>query len=170
MLNCVIKNKNGFTLLEALVAISILMVAVMAPITIVQKGLSSAVYSKSQMIASYLAQDALEYVINQRDFASINNNFNWASFLTAFSQCRNANSCQIDTITGAIAPYNSNSFLLQTIADHFYGYAVGGIATNFTRQIQITNPNNGNANEALVTVTVNWGGGNLVVKTLIYNY
>ena len=30
-------NKSGFTLLEALVAVSILMVAVMAPITIAQK-------------------------------------------------------------------------------------------------------------------------------------
>jgi Tfp pilus assembly protein PilV len=75
--------KKGFTLLEALVAISILMVAVAAPITIAQKGISSAVYTKEQMIASYLAQDAIEYIKNIRDEATMNDTVtnDWYSLL-----------------------------------------------------------------------------------------
>lgn len=57
----------GFTLIEALVAISILMIAIASPMTLAQKGLSSASLSKDQMIAAFLAQDAIEAVKNIRD-------------------------------------------------------------------------------------------------------
>jgi type II secretory pathway pseudopilin PulG len=60
-------NSKGFTLIEALVAISILMVAIASPMTLAQKGLSTATLSKDQMIASFLAQDAIESVRNIRD-------------------------------------------------------------------------------------------------------
>ena len=70
------KNKNkifsklkltaGFTLVEALVAISILMVAVASPMVIAQKGLNSANYSRDQMTATFLAEDALEFIKNFR--------------------------------------------------------------------------------------------------------
>ena len=59
--------KSGFTLVEALVAISILMIAIASPMSLAQKGLSSATLSKNQMIASFLAQDAVEAVKNIRD-------------------------------------------------------------------------------------------------------
>lgn len=61
-------NKNkAFTLIEALVAISILMIAIASPMTLAQKGLSTATQSKDQMIAAFLAQDVVEAVKNIRD-------------------------------------------------------------------------------------------------------
>ena len=67
-----IKNyKAGFTLVEALVAISILMIAIASPMTLAQKGLSTATLSKDYMIASFLAQDAIEAVKNIRDQIAI---------------------------------------------------------------------------------------------------
>jgi type II secretory pathway pseudopilin PulG len=62
-----INHVRGFTLVEALVAISILMIAIASPMTLAQKGLSTATLSKDQMIASFLAQDAIEAVKNIRD-------------------------------------------------------------------------------------------------------
>jgi len=69
MKNFIRKNNKtkAFTLIEALVAISILMIAIASPMTLAQKGLSTAVLSKDQMIASFLAQDAIEAVRNIRD-------------------------------------------------------------------------------------------------------
>lgn len=162
--------RGGFTLLEALVAISILMVAVMAPITIAQKGLSSAIYSKNQMIASYLAQDAIEYIINQRDNSSINKDSDWAGFLVAFSKCLDGKNCQIDTNVdnGNGRIYDSKGNLSKD-PNGFYGYEPGGTPTNFTRQINIVR-NISNEDEALITVTVGWGTDSVTVKTLIYNY
>jgi type II secretory pathway pseudopilin PulG len=63
---------SGFTLVEALVAISILMVAVTSPMMIAQKSLSTAILTKDQMTASFLAQDAIESVKNIRDEIAIN--------------------------------------------------------------------------------------------------
>ncbi len=61
-LNFKLLTKGGFTLVETLVAISVLMVAVASPLTIAQKSLSSALYAKDQTTAFFLAQDAVEYL------------------------------------------------------------------------------------------------------------
>jgi type II secretory pathway pseudopilin PulG len=166
--------KKGFTLLEALVATSILMVAVAAPITIAQKGLSFAVYSKNQMIASYLAQDAIEYIKNKRDEISIGNKDNYLGWdsLKIFDlndgSCLADSSCDIDTISGAIRSF-SGTVPLEKDNNGFYVHS-GVTKTIFTRKIniKISDDNDG---EALITVTVNWGGAEneVVVKTLIYN-
>ena len=66
-------KKSGFTLIEALVAIGILMVAIAGPMTLTQKSLSTATESKNQMIAGELVQDAMESVKNIRDTIAIRN-------------------------------------------------------------------------------------------------
>src|SRR3989344_7138561 len=52
----------GFSLIETIVAISIMILAIIGPMTTAQKGFTSAEYSKDQMKAYYLAEEALEYV------------------------------------------------------------------------------------------------------------
>jgi type II secretory pathway pseudopilin PulG len=166
-----INYKKGFTLLEALVATSILMVAVAAPITIAQKGLSSAVYSKNQMIASYLAQDAIEYVKNVRDQNFIANigNPNPVDWLNGLDKCKS--SCQVDTVVdngdGEIKAISDDpkGLLAKDSTNGFYGFT--GTPTNFKREINIKETK---ANvSALITATSSWNGGEVVVKTLIYN-
>jgi len=177
--NSKFKNLNsGFTLLEALVAVSILMVAVVAPMTVAQKGLSSATYSKSQMIASYLAQDAIEYIKNVRDQVSIRNSFDWNGLWGAggfFELCQSPYLCKIDTNAsggaGLVQAYN-NGDILSKDANGFYGFT--GTLTIFSRKIQVALSDdldsNGNKYKALVTVTVGWGTDQVEVKTLIFNY
>ena len=58
---------RGFTLLETFVAITILMFAVVGPLTIVSKALNASYDSRDQITAFYLAQDAIEYIRNVRD-------------------------------------------------------------------------------------------------------
>ncbi len=165
-----INFKKGFTLLEALVAVSILMVAVMAPITIAQKGLSSAIYSKNQMIASYLAQDALEYVKNNRDENFRVNGGAGANWLDGLESCVIPDSCNIDTIDGYVEIFDNS--VLKKDGNGFYGFD-GSEDTIFTREINILPMSSfPGSNEALVTATVKWGAGGdqVEVKTLIYNY
>lgn len=180
-----LKRSGGFTLLEALVATSILMVAVAAPITIAQKGLSSAVYSKNQMIASYLAQDAIEYIKNVRDENFISNigilpadQKDWLTGLN--DECVGADKwCAVDTKAtddgvniGKII--SDETLKLSKEKDNnnnfqFFGYEPGE-ETNFTRKINIqTSQINGKDDQALITVIVSWNGGEVPVKTLIYN-
>ncbi len=66
-------QSKGFTLVEALIAISILMIAVASTMSISQRSLMSSILSRNQMTASFLAQDALETVKNIRDQVAVRN-------------------------------------------------------------------------------------------------
>lgn len=60
-----IKNK-GFTLVETLVAIAILMISIAGPLTIANKSLTAAVYARDQVEASFIAQEVVEKIKNDR--------------------------------------------------------------------------------------------------------
>lgn len=65
---------SGFTIIETLVAITILMIAIAGPLSIANRGLRVAQDSKEQMTALYLAQTQLEYLKNIRDTDLENSN------------------------------------------------------------------------------------------------
>ena len=69
-------STTGFTLVETLVAISILLLAVTAPLTIAYQGIASTSFVRDQIIATYLAQDAIEAIITQKRQNSLLEN-NW---------------------------------------------------------------------------------------------
>ncbi len=60
-------RKHGFTLIETLVAISLLALAIVAPMALTTQSLSSAYYARDQMTAFHLAQEAIESVRAARD-------------------------------------------------------------------------------------------------------
>lgn len=63
-----IKKQKAFTLVETLVAISILTIALTGPLAIIAQALRSSYFARDQITAYYLAQEAVEYIRNQRDF------------------------------------------------------------------------------------------------------
>src|SRR3954462_3848275 len=58
---------RGFTLLETMVAVSLLAVAIVAPMSLTAQSLASAYYARDEVTAFYLAQEGLEVVRNIRD-------------------------------------------------------------------------------------------------------
>ncbi len=60
-------SKKGFTIIETLVAIFVLLVATTGPLTFAQSGLRSSFLARDQITAFYLAQDAVETLKNVRD-------------------------------------------------------------------------------------------------------
>lgn len=176
------KNKKlAFTLVEAMVAISVLMVAVVSPITIAQKGLSSAVYSKDQMIASYLAQDVLEYIKNIRDTKILQNTGEGLSWInSSLGDCLDnpyvqgviTKRCSIDTITREVSTSYYDLYINNS-EDNFVYYThktTGNTKSKFSRDVNIRELS---ADEYLLTVRVSWdsglSGNNVEVKTYIYN-
>ncbi|MES2223363.1 MAG: prepilin-type N-terminal cleavage/methylation domain-containing protein [Patescibacteria group bacterium] len=61
------KISKGFTLIETLVAITLLVVAITGPLQIAANALFSAFYARDEITAYYLAVEAVEYVKNSRD-------------------------------------------------------------------------------------------------------
>jgi prepilin-type N-terminal cleavage/methylation domain-containing protein len=59
--------RRGFSMIETLVAITMLTLAVTAPLTLAGQGLIAANYAKDQVTAFNLAQEAIELVRFHRD-------------------------------------------------------------------------------------------------------
>ncbi len=85
-------ENKGFTIIETLVAITILMVAITGPLTISQRGLTNAVFARDQLVATYLAQDALEFVHYARDW-NVANSFAYNNDLITTSAANGSESC-----------------------------------------------------------------------------
>lgn len=139
------KNK-GFTIIETLVAITILMISIVGPLTIAQKSLNAATYAKDQVIASFLAQDLMEDIKNNRDNYIITSG------------------------TGALDSWNyictTSCGGLSIQSDGTYGGGLG-TPTRFTRTAGIVRISD---YEKLVTVTVSWSNGTILNTTKIENH
>lgn len=154
-------KQKAFTIVETLVAIAILMIAIAGPLTIAQKGLTAAIYARDQITASFLAQDAMEYIKNVRD-NNILVEIPWLTGLTDNTKCNSLpNQCSVDTYS------NSANFCLDSSCilyhDNVNGYRIQGNASNksqFSRSFYIVNPVN-SSDEAKAIVTVSWQNGTI---------
>src|SRR3989338_7875703 len=87
--------KKAFTLVETLVAVTILSIAVVGPMFSSAQNIKLASFSQNQLVAFYLGQEAIEYVRNVRDTNLINLSGDWLNGLTV---CKGATGCYIDII------------------------------------------------------------------------
>ncbi|MDQ2933163.1 MAG: prepilin-type N-terminal cleavage/methylation domain-containing protein [bacterium] len=86
--------KNGFTIVETLIAITVLMIAVAGPLVVASKGLTSALNSKDQMIASFLAQESMEVIKNKKNINITANN----SWLLGMETCSSSPRCDASAL------------------------------------------------------------------------
>ncbi|MEI6352862.1 MAG: prepilin-type N-terminal cleavage/methylation domain-containing protein [Candidatus Nomurabacteria bacterium] len=61
------KKNEGFTLIEALVSIALILIAVIGPLTLTMNAITSIIQNKNRVIASYLAEEIVEDFRNYRD-------------------------------------------------------------------------------------------------------
>ena len=153
--------KKGFTIIESLVAVSILVVAVVGALSAVQTGLSSYIYSKDQIIAFYLAQEGFEQIRNLRDENRLASR-DWLYGVAQNSNdpCYFGEACIVDPVNTP-APtrcsgVGSCPYLRQDVATGFFGHDSSWSVTQFRREITLSSIN---ADEIAVTVTVSWTKG-----------
>lgn len=150
---------KGFTLIETLVAVLLLVGAIAGPLTLASKGLSSALIARDQIVAFYLAQDGVEYVRYVRDSNKLATPPN--PWLTGLSACTGASGCTIDPTSGVVAACSGACAFLNKYDDgsgHVYFSYSQGTQTpqGFLRTITLASPASGGTSEQILTVSVSW--------------
>lgn len=142
---------SGFTLVETLVAISILMIAVVVPFYSVQQAIVFSYISRDQLIASSLAQEGIEYIRSTRD----NNYLSGDAWDDGLSTCKSANGCEVHVGSGTIVACTSGGCTnLRLGPTGLYGYNNGHPETKFKRTVKVEDVDSGE--QMKVTVTVEW--------------
>ncbi len=170
-----IHYSRGFTLIETLVAVSMLSVAIVAPMTLVSKSLASAYYARDQVTAFFLAQEAVEAVRHLRDHNTLI--IAEGAYLDppgppdlfAGVPIGSGNDFIIDTRTDNITKINDTGCGNPTLKTDstFYGYGTNPCLaddspwtpTSFSRMVHAEYVAGSSNNEVRLTVTVSWKTG-----------
>lgn len=166
-----VKSGKGFTLIETMVAISLLTVSIVAPMSLASQSLASAFYARDQITASYLAQEAIETVRSVRDSNILQNSQGANVDLLNGIPSTTGAPFTVDVSTSALTlcPGGVCPALETRAADGIYGYsggAAGWSTTNFTRVVTATFIP-GTINEIKVVSTVSWHTGSYNIRSVV---
>jgi prepilin-type N-terminal cleavage/methylation domain-containing protein len=149
-------DPRGFTLVETLVAIAIIMIAIVGPYYSVQQAITASAIARDQLIASSLAQEGAEYVYYVRD----SNFLAGTSWLSGLDNCRTSSpynhtyGCTVDPSQSAVAGCSSSGCpVLKLNTSDVYTYSGSYPATKFKRTVKIQTVT---STEVRVTVEVTW--------------
>lgn len=164
-------KQKGFTVLESLVAITVLSLTISGAFASVQTSLSQSIMAKDEVRAFYLAQEAVEFIRNKRDanqLLRINGNDRSISWLAGISRvvgdpCYFGKVCTVDIINNRLDYcgvswedcYNNGQYLKQDQTNFRYQYSTGN-NTNFKRSVMLEEIS---STEIAVVVRVYWTKG-----------
>jgi len=164
------RRKKGFTLLETFVALSILTFVVIGPLTLASYSIRSASLSQNQLTAFYLAQEAMEYVKNQRD----NNVLRGVDWLDKISPCENPKGCTVDIPYNDIQPCPDGGcpkMRYSSDTGFYHQNTSFGAESLFTRKIKLDNVS---SYEEKVSITISWaekfGARSFTLEENIFNW
>lgn len=189
------KQQEGFSLVETLVAITILLIAIVGPMSISARTAKSSTYATEQIQAFYLAQEGLELAQKVRDDFMLQQFrttlpvvSTWTSFKgsAVYQNCINGAGCGLmwdNTIEGVVTPVacsTPGACTLSLTSDdtkrsRFAHGAVGVAASSFTRKIYFDTTGLDDSREVKVRSVVTWRTGSIVadqmveVNTYLYN-
>lgn len=178
--------KRGFSLVEVLVAISLLLLVIVGPMQMLTQTSNSTRYATEQVTAYFLAQEAIELVHKYRDdllleyfaseFSAGNSNMSDPMFqLTQgdIQNCYGGTGCGVYlnntndvTFTDCNLSNGSNTCQLKLDLSGNIKYTHDVSATEpspFIRRVEIVRiPNTGDIKEFKITSTVEWRTGSLI--------
>ncbi len=182
------KTNRGFTVLETLVAVFILVLAITGPMVFAQSGLRTAFLARDQITAFFLAQDAIETIKNVRDDNALKGE-DWLNRIT--DECEASGTCLISVETlydyfgdlGGVGdvrikkcPNELSCSVLENDSVGRFGYTLSGDGisdSRFTRNVFVTEIAPG---ELQIVVEVKWtsnvrvDSSRIVVQENIYDW
>ena len=156
--------KKGFTLIETLVGISILLVAVIGPLYIAFQGILLPTMAKNQITATFLAQEGIEFVrfriATNSNMGSIGKDLISTTTVYDLSNC-SLQHCIIDTFSDSVFSCSIYAggkcpYIKYNSTSKKYNYS-DGEDTFFRRYIVINHNNLNDDTEFQVESKVEWG-------------
>lgn len=156
-------SNSGFTLLETVIAIVILITSTLMVYTAIVRVIGYSYNNQSKLVASYLAQEGIEVVRNIRGT-------NWVEGATSWKDGLSPGTYRIQ--------YNSSSLLsdqdipLDIDPNGFYNYGTGD-SSSFTRTITISKPDPADEDVLKVVSEVSWPKDNncpVSAEEIFYNW
>jgi prepilin-type N-terminal cleavage/methylation domain-containing protein len=146
-------NSKGFSLIEVITAIFILTVGVGGAFSLIYQTLSTVYAVRSQLTASFLAQEGVEIVKNLRDSAWLESRtVTTTSWLANLSQT--GGDYELDYSTNDLSRSFESTYL-KVDDNGFFNYNSGD-TTHFTRKVSLSNVS---TNTTDVVVNVSWQVG-----------
>lgn len=159
------ENKRGFTIIEGLIAVVILVLMIMVAFNITRSVFKPLSYAKAQITASFLAQEAMETTRYIRD-NNLKRNRDW---LDGLGPCLDV--CDVSVLSDPkVIDCTSGSGctnLRYEASTGLYGYNPSWEETVFIREIKIIEDEEKNV---IVSVKVKWPGGEVNVGEVLYNF
>lgn len=172
--------QKGFTLIETLVAITLVVLAITGSYAAAQNGVVTGLFTKDQVIAFFLAQEGIETVRNKRDVNAITAQ-NWLTGITAgVNPPCGSGPCKVDVTASpqitACTPLTENGIVKCNEMVRFDSFTnlyqhSQGSATRFRRTITITSLG---PDEITVESRVDWSKGlvnrSFIAKEILMNW
>lgn len=166
-------KKKGFTLLEALVSIAILVTAVGGPLFIASQSISNGETARNEAVASYLAQEAIEVLRKQRDDDALASPAVWiGNEPNPLAACiftgPSSQKCSLDPLGSTnqpffvVCPGAGNCPFMKLVANGLYRQPGGGLTfsaspdTIYTRSFQLIKSAVSTDREIVASTTVAW--------------
>ena len=183
-------NHKGFTLIETIVAITILITAIIGPFTLASQTLRAQAIAKNNLVAANLAQEGIELIRNRRSNNILRNESaenpldHWLDGTTSCGgDPSNAPGCGIDVFSvddADLASCNSqviaSCLLFRNPQTGIYAHGGAiGTETNFARHMYVEAVNlPGDPPEARIIAIIVWrdqyGSQRFVLSTRIFNW
>lgn len=177
-------SNKAFTLVETLVAISILMLSVTGPLYFATESLKAATYARDQITAFYLAQDAFEQIRKIRDDNYQNKKNPWYSGL---NNCPSSLPCVVNSVGNFYdlgSSYGLDYYLYRNDMEgdkkgvYSHDKSNGQTKTPFERKVIIsatdpTNPSSdlwAGSTEIKVTVKIIWNSRGIAREFEAYEF
>ena len=175
------KNKpnldGGFTVLETLVAIAVLILSLTAAFSVVQSSLSISMSARDEVTAYYLAQEGIEMIRNMRDENSLYDPVRpWLTGIAGAQSdpCYFGNYCAVDSpnkvfvscgVEAGGCPVLRQDRDSNSLTFGMYGLDSTWDETVFKREMFLEQIN---SNEIALTITIYWTKGSLTRQFIIH--
>lgn len=160
-------HTQGFTLLETLVAVTILIIGVLGPLSLASRGIADGLFAQNQLTASFLAEEALETLKSRRDGNVLSGNDPFLN-LTGFGGGEiELNGLTGEVKTGCEADGGHTNSCILVYNESLLAYlpaTTAGQTGNFEREITIAGEDlddDNDIDQLKNTVTIYWKNKNV---------